>query len=140
MTEDIERLKEAEKTQAAYEYENEAEFKWELNECEGNQNWLAGVVLTAIGFLTLFSNLTGYTIHNWWAFFILIPAISSLGKAWSKYRRHGRFSRSVRRHLTGAFTISLVAGVFLFDLEWGFIWPFLLIIWGFSILFNGWFD
>lgn len=107
---------------------------------ERNRNWVAGVVLITIGLFFLVSNLTGFTIDNWWALFILIPAISNFSRAWQSYQNDGRFSRAVRGSLTGGLILTLIASAFLFNLDWGLIWPLFLIIGGLAALLGGWFD
>ena len=107
---------------------------------ERNRNWVAGIVLITIGLFFLVSNLTGFTINNWWALFILIPAVSNFGRAWQSYQNDGRLSRTVRGSLTGGLILTLIASAFLFNLDWGLIWPLFLIIGGFAALLGGWFD
>jgi len=107
---------------------------------ERNRNWVAGIVLITIGLFFLVSNLTGFTINNWWALFILIPAISNFGRAWQSYQNDGRLSRAVRGSLTGGLILTLIASAFLFNLDWGLIWPLFLIIGGLAALLGGWFD
>jgi len=107
---------------------------------ERNRNWVAGIVLITIGLFFLVSNLTDFTINNWWALFILIPAVSNFGRAWQSYQNDGRLSRAVRGSLTGGLILTLIASAFLFNLDWGLIWPLFLIIGGLAALLGGWFD
>jgi hypothetical protein len=139
MSDDIDSLKEAEKANE-YSYEYETETVTKSTGGSGSVNWVPGVILIAIGVIFLFTNLTGFSLHNWWALFILIPAVKNFGSAWGSYQRHGRFTRSARGSLTGGFILSLIASAFLFNLDWGIIWPLFLIIGGISALFSGWFD
>jgi hypothetical protein len=137
MSDDIESLKEAEKANE-YDYQDETEPK--ATNRRGEANWVPGIILIAIGVIFLFTNLTGFSLNNWWALFILIPAVKNFGSAWGSYQRHGRFTKSARGSLTGGMILSLIASAFLFDLDWGLIWPIFLIIGGISALFSGWFD
>ncbi len=109
----------------------------ERNDSHSN-NWLGGVILIAIGVIFLFSNISGFYLHNWWALFILIPAIGSFGKAWNGYRENGRLNGEARGGLIGGLILTLVASAFLFDLDWGMIWPLFLIIGGVGALLGGW--
>ncbi len=102
--------------------------------------WIGGVILIAVGLIFLFSNISGFYLQNWWALFILIPAIGSFGKAWQSYRANGRFTREASGPLTGGLVLTLIATAFLFNLDWGMIWPFFLIIGGLSALLGGWFN
>ncbi len=126
MSETITELKEAEKAASAAE-------KSRGVRCH-RQDWLPGAFLIGLGAIFLLNNLTGFYFHNWWALFIFIPAASNLGRAWNKYQRHGRITRSVRKALTGGLILSLVGSAFLFNWDWGFIWPSFLIIIGIGIL------
>lgn len=102
---------------------------------------LAGVVLIVIGGIFLLTNLTGLTINNWWALFILIPAFSNFHQAWRSYQQHGRLTRGARGSITGGLILTLIASAFLFTfLSWDLIWPALLIILGISALLGGWFE
>lgn len=104
---------------------------------QGDNNWLAGVILIVLGGVFLLSNLTNFHLDNWWALFILIPAFGSLGSAWQAYQKNGRFGESVRGPLIGGFILFFVASVFLFGWNWGTIWPVFLIIGGIGALLNG---
>ncbi len=137
MSDDIDSLKEAEKANEE-NYQNEYETR--SHSLHENANWVPGIILIAIGVIFLFTNLTNFYLNNWWALFILIPAIKNFGSAWGSYQRHGRFTKSARGSLTGGLILSLIASAFLFNLDWGLIWPIFLIIGGISALFSGWFD
>jgi hypothetical protein len=100
-----------------------------------NPAWLAGAVLIIFGVIFLVLNLTGFSIENWWAVFILIPAFGSLAAAWRIYQSSGgRFTPAARGPLIGGLILLTVASVFLFDLDWGTIWPVFLIIIGVGVL------
>jgi hypothetical protein len=103
-------------------------------------NWTAGVILIGIGVIFLIANTTGFTLNNWWALFILIPAVSNFGHAWRSYQANGRLTRGARGSLTGGLILALLASAFLFELNWGLIWPLFLIVGGISALLGGWFD
>jgi hypothetical protein len=132
MSDDIESLKEAEKEGVEETHERPAEQR--------NHNWIAGVVLIFIGAIFLFTNVTDFELDNWWALFILIPALVNFGNAWSSYQQHGRLTQSGRGSLVGGLILSLIASAFLFDLDWGLIWPIFLIIGGIAALMGNWFD
>jgi len=131
VSEEISELKGAEKAQAG---------KNRHSSDQQHNNWIVGVVLIVIGVIFLFSNLTDFSLDNWWALFILIPAVHNFGNAWNSFRRHGRLSHSARSSQTGGLFITLVASAFLFSLDWGLIWPWFLIIGGLSALLGSWFD
>jgi hypothetical protein len=104
------------------------------------KNWTSGVILIAIGLIFLAANVTGFRLDNWWALFILIPAVANFGSAWADYQKNGRFTRSGRGSITGGLILTLVSFTFLFGWSWSIIWPIFLIIGGIAALLGGWFD
>jgi hypothetical protein len=100
-----------------------------------NSSWIVGVVLIALGGLFLLGNVLDVSfVTNWWAVFILIPALYNLNRAWQSYRRHGRLTSGGRSSLVGGLLILTVALIFLFNLDWGIVWPVFIIIIGLGIL------
>ncbi|MGD2077440.1 MAG: hypothetical protein PVH18_03605 [Chloroflexota bacterium] len=98
-------------------------------------SWIVGAVLVALGILFLLGNLLpGNVLANWWAIFILIPALYSLNRAWQSYRAHGSLTPGGRSSLIGGLLILTVALIFLFGLDWGVVWPAFIIIIGVGIL------
>ena len=110
------------------------------NSISHNKNWMAGVILIAIGLIFLATNLVGFHLNNWWALFILIPAVSNFSSAYSNYQENGRLEKSGRGSITGGLILSLIAFTFLFSWDWGVIWPVFLIIGGVGALLGGWFE
>jgi hypothetical protein len=95
---------------------------------QGGGVW-GGVVLILLGIIFLFQQIGSFTFHNWWAVFILIPVLSSIGAAWRVYQSTGRFTHpGVLGPLYGAGYPLMVALIFLFDLNWGIWWP-LFVLW-----------
>jgi hypothetical protein len=99
--------------------------------------WGSGVVLIGVGVIFLLVN-AGLlpTIGNWWALFLLIPAVVLMMNAWARYRTDGAFTRSVAAMLTGALFPLVVAAIFLFNLDWGKLWPVFIIVAGVSTLLS----
>jgi hypothetical protein len=95
--------------------------------------WVPGVILIGLGLLFLLNNTTSYAIDNWWALFILIPAIGSFSKAAEIIRSEGEFNRQAWGALASGTILTLVASTFLFNLSWGLIWPIFLIIGGLGL-------
>lgn len=94
--------------------------------------WL-GVGLIALGVLFLVQNYLGYELHNWWALFILIPAIGSFGAAYSVWREHGS-TTAAAGSLTMGILFTAVAAIFLLSLPWGRVWPVFIILAGVGML------
>ena len=99
--------------------------------------WIAGGVLILVGIVFIVQNVAGVTLNNWWALFILIPAIGMIVttyQAWIKNDR--RFTAASRGPLVGALVLLGVTAVFLFGLDWGKVWPFFLILAGLAVLLS----
>ena len=105
-----------------------------------NGSWIGGVVLIALGIIFLLQNagLNIPILRNWWALFILFPAVTSLNRAWQAYQGNGRrFTSHVSGSLVGGLAMTLVAATFLFDISWSLIWPIFLILAGLGALIGG---
>lgn len=97
--------------------------------------WIGGAILIVLGIFFLLRNVGFVSLNNWWALFILIPAIGSFGTAWSIYRNNGgRLTNAVRGPIIGGLILTMVALAFLLSLNWGVIWPAFLIIIGLGAL------
>ena len=97
-----------------------------------SNSWF-GIALIALGLLFLVQNYLGYELHNWWALFILIPAIGSFGAAYSLWREHGS-STAAASSLTMGVLFTAVAAIFLLGLPWGRVWPVFIILAGLAML------
>ena len=97
--------------------------------------WVVGGVLILVGIVFIVRNVTGLELHNWWALFILIPALGSLATAWQMFQKNGRhFTAASRGPLIGGVVLMAIAAIFLFSLDWAIAWPFLLILGGVALL------
>ncbi|MBE2220117.1 MAG: hypothetical protein IAF02_01170 [Anaerolineae bacterium] len=105
-----------------------------------NKNWVAGVMLIAIGLIFLAMNLGKFYLESWWALFILIPAFVNFGNAVTDVRENGRLTKKGTGSITGGLILSLISCTFLFGWDWGVIWPAFLIIGGIGALLGGWFE
>lgn len=105
-----------------------------------NNAWLAGLVLIGIGIIFLLNQFTGFRLDNWWALFILIPAFGAFGNALRARQAHGRFGREGRGSLIGGLVLTFVASIFLFELDWGQVWPVFLILGGVGVLLGSFWD
>jgi hypothetical protein len=102
-----------------------------------DNNWIGGLVLIVLGVLFLFQNLTGFGLGNWWAIFILLPAFAAFWTAWTTYQADGKLTHRVANLLYGGSFPFLIGVIFLFNLNWGGIWPLFLILAGLGVIF-GW--
>ncbi len=100
-----------------------------------NGAWVGAVVLIGLGVIFLLQNFGLFHIGNWWALFILLGTAGAWGSAWRIYQNNGH---RITPAVTGAFIGGLfplaVALIFLFNLNWGTIWPIFLIIAGVAVL------
>ena len=96
-----------------------------------------GVVLIVLGFIFLAQQFGNFNFENWWALFILMPALSAFGSAYGIWRKAGRINFAVWSTFYGGLFPLLVALIFLFDLEWGDYWPLFVILPGFGMLISG---
>lgn len=99
--------------------------------------WIVGGVLILVGIVFILRNITGVELHNWWALFILIPALGSLATAWQMFVRNGRrFTAASRGPLIGGLVLLAISAIFLFSLDWAVAWPFILILAGAGVLLS----
>jgi hypothetical protein len=97
-----------------------------------------GALLVVVGVFLLLRNFEIITtrLHNWWALFILIPAVGSLVDALARLQRAGRWTVQVSAALLGAVVISLLALTFLLGWDLGRLWPLFLIAGGVAALLS----
>jgi len=96
--------------------------------------------LIALGLIFLAQNFHIATFQNWWAIFILIPAVGAFNTAWRRYQAAGgRLASDAVSALVGGLILTIVALAFLFNLglNASLLWPVLLIIGGAALLLRG---
>ena len=101
----------------------------------------AGLVVIALGVLFLLRNygvdLPLMGLHNWWAVFIYLGALPSLGYAAQRYRRVGRVDAGVVHSLLSAAVVIIVSTILLLDLSWEKLWPLFVITGGLWLVVGG---
>ena len=101
--------------------------------------WVAGLVLIVLGAMFLMRN-TGsfdFPLQNWWALFILIPAVGAFDTAFRTYRAAGnQLTAPARGSLLVGLVLTFVSAMFLFNISWTFFGPVLIILVGIAIIFN----
>ena len=99
-------------------------------------NWIWGIILVILGGLFLLQNFSTFHLVNWWAVFILIPAAGSFATAWRRYQASGRLTSSTRSTLFGGVIFTVVALIFLLNLDLGRWWPVFLVAAGLAVVLN----
>jgi hypothetical protein len=102
----------------------------------GGASWLIGFLFIAIGTLFLLAN-AGIipALTNWWALFMLLPAVGVLSAALGAYRRNGgHWTPEVTGLLVGGLLFVALTAVFLFGLNYGLLVPLFLIAAGMLLL------
>ncbi len=111
-----------------------------MNQATPHSQWnysiVAAVALIVSGGIFLLRNFEVIDIgHHWWAWFMLIPIAYILSSAWRRRQENGgTLPPEARSSLAGGAVLVLVMCIFLFDLNWGMIWPAFLILGGLSVL------
>lgn len=100
--------------------------------------WLGGLILIIIGVVFLLQNLNVNIpfFNNWWALFILIPAVSSFSNGMAEYRQAGALNERARGKLIAGFFLTVLAFALLIGINWSLFWPLILIAGGVSVLVN----
>ena len=101
-----------------------------------NKDWIGGLILIGLGTIFLFNSFSIPLIANWWALFMFIPGIIKLKDALQGWRQDGQITPSSRGSLIGGLFLTVIGSAFLFNLDWGYVWPFFLIIAGIGALLS----
>ncbi len=99
-------------------------------------SFVSGVVIILIGIVFLLMNFDVIDFgHRWWTLFFLIP-IGQLGSdVWKRWERNGKkYSPDMSGSLIGLLSVSTVMIIFVFNFNWGVMWPLFIIIGGISVL------
>ena len=106
---------------------------------QSDSGWIIGVILIVLGGLFLLQNMGIYKfqLNNWWALFILIPAIGAFERALHYYRKaENQWTSQVSNSMLLGVVLGLVTLGFLFNIGWTYFGPALIILVGLGILFN----
>ena len=91
---------ENEETQPEY-YDRRTARRQRIEErrAERSGSWVVGAILILVGIFIMLQNLTSFELENWWALFIMIPALGAFSNAWRAYNRDERLSTPARASL-----------------------------------------
>ncbi len=110
-----------------------------VEQVEGKQTAVSrwsGLFLVMLGGVVLGLTLLKGSLENWWALFILLPALVLFGSGWVIPRGEngrfgrlsaGRFSLISRLFFATGFVVLVVAGMFLVNLDWSVWWPLMIV-------------
>ena len=96
----------------------------------------SGLTFVALGLFFLWMNWGTARLENWWAIFILLPAVGMFSLAWGTYRWIGRFNFAVSANFGIGLVIFTVAMMFFLELSWGIWWPLMIIVPGLALMLN----
>jgi hypothetical protein len=114
------------------------QFRQERRAARSGSEWIVGIVLVLIGVVWYARTMNIVFIQNWWALFILIPALGSFATAWGMARTAGgHFGMRARSAFVFGLGLTLVTVMFLFNLNWTIFGPALLLLVGLGLLING---
>ena len=102
-------------------------------------SWAVDLILIVLGGMFLMRSMGSYDIplQNWWALFILIPAVGAFDSALRMYRTAGnQLTAPARGSLLVGLVLTFVSAMFLFNISWTFFGPVLIILVGIAIIFN----
>jgi len=102
-----------------------------------NSSWVPGLALIIIGVVFLLRLYLGFELDNWWALFILFPAVGNFTRAYESYQEAGRLKRSARNNVFWGLFFTLLSFSFLFAWSLSLIWPVFLILGGLLMLLGG---
>ncbi len=115
-----------------------AEWRAARRQWRGNNGWIGGAILILLGVIFLLQNAGIFFAQNWWAVFILIPALGSLWTAYTLYRNTGEPGSPpfIGSLVIGVLLLLLALGL-LFGIDAGFFLPVALILGGIGVLAVG---
>ncbi len=96
--------------------------------------WVVGAIFILLGIIFLLQNIGAAVPGNWWALFILLPAVGSFGAAGRAFSGEGQVAGSVIGSAIAGLFFSGLAFALFFDLNLTWIGPVLLIVLGIGVL------
>lgn len=99
---------------------------------QGEGSWMPGLIMIVVGAVFLLRNYTDFSLNNWWALFILIPAFTNLRMAYTHYQAGN--SKAMRSFLFWGLFFVAISAAFLLGVDFGELWPAFLILAGLGFL------
>lgn len=98
----------------------------------------SGLIMIAVGVIFLGTQFIDFQFHNWWALFILIPAIVAWTWAARMIKEDGAMTPKSIQTISGSLFPLFVASIFLFQWDWTLVWPGFIVIAGLNAIANAW--
>ncbi len=108
-----------------------------LGDPSRGSTWVTGFILILLGlaFLLRTTGNFNFPLNNWWALFILIPAVGAFDTALRMYRNaDNQLTGPALGSLLVGLVLTFVTASFLFNLNWSLFGPIILILAGIGIL------
>jgi hypothetical protein len=108
-----------------------------LGDPSRSSTWVAGLIMILVGvaFLLRTTGSFNFPLNNWWALFILIPAVGAFDTAIRMYRNaDNRLTAPAAGSLLVGLVLTFITVLFLFNLSWSLFGPIILILAGIGIL------
>lgn len=100
-----------------------------------SNSWAGGALLLALGILLLLQQTGLLSSFRWWGVLILIPAGAAFINAWREFQAGGsQFNRRVGGLLTAGLIMTALTVMVVFNLNWNWLGPALLVAAGVIIL------
>ena len=104
-------------------------------------SWVGGLLLIGLGVLLLMQNMGTISFGRWWSLLILIPAVAAFANAWKEYQAAGgRLTGRASGAVIGGLLLSSITAALLFNLDWGWFGPALLLLAGLGFFVRGYAD
>ena len=116
--------------------DREEETEESKEERKRENSWMMGISIVLVGATFLLEQAGILHLTNWWAIFLVVPAVSSFINVFRRFRQEGRVTHKVTAPIISGLASLVLAFFFLFDLDIGKLWPVFVILAGISILLS----
>ena len=94
-----------------------------------------GIFLIGLAILLLMQNQGMLSFGRWWALLIMIPAVAAFMNAGKEFQAAGsQLSRRASSSLIGGLILTAITAAILFNLDWGWFGPAILLLAGIGFL------
>ena len=94
-----------------------------------------GFFLIGLAVMLLLQNMNVLSFGRWWALLIMIPAIGAFVNAWKEYQAADKqLTQRASSAVIGGLILTALTGALLFNMDWGWFGPALLLLAGAGFL------